>query len=133
MKTKDAIRSAANLKVAIDDCGSRTGEMVQFSKDTEKNRRYIGYYYLENKKTIKITEENLSSLTGKLVEMRSPAYCIAKNSSFCKCCVGPNVANYPNGIVTINARITSIILNLSMSAMHSSTVSVSRWKFDLIS
>ena len=133
MKTKDAIRSAANLKVAIGDCGSRIGEMVQFSKDTEKNRRYIGYYYLENKKTIKITEENLGSLTGKLVEMRSPAYCIAKNSSLCKCCVGPNIANYPNGIVTVNARITSIIMNLSLKAMHVSGTAISKWKFDLIS
>ena len=133
MKTKDAIRSAANLKVAIDDCGSRIGEMVQFSKDIEKNRRYIGYYYLENKKTIKITEDNLASLSGKLVEMRSPAYCIARNSSFCKCCVGPNVANYPNGIVTVNARITSIIMNLSLKAMHDSTQAVSKWRTDLIS
>jgi PHIKZ080 len=133
VKTKDAIRSAANLKVAIDDCGSRIGEMVQFSKDIEKNRRYIGYYYLENKKTIKITEDNLASLSGRLVEMRSPAYCIAKNSSFCKCCVGPNVANYPNGIVTVNARITSIIMNLSLKAMHVSGTAISKWKFDLIS
>ena len=104
-----------------------------FSKDIEKNRRYIGYYYLENKKTIKITEDNLASLSSKLVEMRSPAYCIAKNSSFCKCCVGPNVANYPNGIVTINARITSIIMNLSMKAFHFAGSSVSKWRTDLIS
>ena len=133
VEVKNAIRSAANLKVSGDDCGAVKGQLVKLSSKAKDNYHYIGYSIIQNKKTILLTKEILDTLTDKIVEFRSPAYCVSKKSSYCKCCVGPNIADYPNGIVTVNATPGSIIMGIAMSSMHSSLTKTTLWRHELIS
>ena len=132
VEVKNAIRSAANLKVDGEDCGSTKGQMITLHDSVEKNLKYLGYSFIENKKTIKITEEMLPKLSGKTLEMRSPSYCVAKKNTYCKTCVGPFAAEYPNGIVSLNASIGSSILSVSMSSTHSVITATTKWKTSLI-
>ena len=58
--------------------------------------------------------------------MRAPSYCLAHPNAFCKTCVGPNVASYPNGITSINASPGSKIMLVRMKGMHVSMLNTKR-------
>lgn len=118
VKVKQSTRSAANLKVGIDDCGSKLGKLTKLPDDEKAILRYIGYHFIENGETKEITTENVKSLLGKVINMRYTGFCIAKNNSFCKKCSGPNVSQYPNGITSVNAIPGSRIMNIAMKSMH---------------
>lgn len=133
VQVKNATRAAANLKVSGDDCGTKYGQMIKIPSSREKATKYLKYWFVEGNKSIQITESNIDSLLGKILQMRSPATCINKDNSYCRKCVGPYIAEYPNGLVMVNTQPGSRVMNLSMKAMHSSTVSVTKWKSDLIS
>lgn len=117
---KNAVRSAANLKVDGKECGTKYGEPILFDEDSKKNEKYLDYYFIQNGVTIKITEENIASLAGKEVMMRSPRMCVSKNNSYCEHCAGPNISSYPNGIASVNALPGSKIMLISMKGMHTS-------------
>ena len=44
---KNAVRSAANLKVDGKECGTKYGEPVLFDEDTKKNEKYLDYYFIQ--------------------------------------------------------------------------------------
>lgn len=128
VEVKNALRSAANLKVTIDDCGSKKGKVIKIPDTKEKALKYINYSYIDNGTTKKITESNIESLLGKYLIMRAPSYCLAHPNAFCKTCVGPNVASYPNGITSINASPGSKIMLVRMKGMHVSMLNTKRMK-----
>lgn len=130
---KDALRSAANLKVEGDDCGSTHGVLYKMPDDVDKCLKYIGYWYIVKGTSHQVTNENIKDLAGKYLLFRAPSMCTSKNNSYCRKCVGPNISNYENGIATVNSSLGSVIMNLSMKNMHSKVVSTTKWRNGVLS
>lgn len=130
---KDALRSAANLKVGKDECGTRHGFYMRMADNVDDNHKYMNYWYLdESGKSIQITQENIASLSGKVIKLRLPSYCVAGNSSYCAKCSGPNITAFENGIASINAQPGSIIMLLKMKKMHNTAKEITTWTDDYI-
>lgn len=128
---KDALRSAANLKVSADDCGTKYGQMVDMPSSVDKCLQYLNYHYIDKGKTVKITKQNLKEIVGKRLMMRSPAYCTTKSNGYCRTCCGPNVSDYPGGIATINSIPGSAIMYIAMKSMHGGAIKTTKWSDSL--
>ena len=101
------------------DCGTKktlTVKITNENKDMFKLR-----YYVEKGKLLLINSKNISSLVGKVIQLRSPMYC--KSEYICEKCYGR--LPYEIGIRDIGLTYTNIgdtLKNLSMKSFHDATV-----------
>lgn len=123
-KFKELIRAASNSKILDEDCGTNIGAMTLITKDNAK--LFLKRYYLENGKTVHITEENIDSLIGKTINLRSPRYCKAEHTDYCRYCVGDDLALQPKAVATAVADIGSAFLTLFLKKMHVSGLATAK-------
>jgi len=114
--TKVVNRMLQNIKITEDDCGATLGWNAYMDKDNIN--KYVGFYYLKASKPVLITEENMNSLVGKTLTMRSPQFCKSKGMRFCKTCMGVANSENENSLAAYGAEITSLLMNLAMKFAH---------------
>jgi hypothetical protein len=138
-----AIYGAFNRGVSTQYAGARTKELFSAMQSVKLDEpgsncntpfvksvlltpsNYAGYtwrYIVENKELILLTPEVIKQYVGKLVKMRTPLYCFG--DKICNICAGDlfrrlNIENI--GLAT--TKITSTFLNMSLKAMHDTTIS----------
>lgn len=124
---KEILRLLAGVGVKTDDCGSMIGLRFVMTKDDIGH--YNGRYLLEgtNKRLVLITKENMKSYLNKEVIMRDPNACKAK--TFCKICVGDNVAENANAIKGQGIEWGSVMVSLFMAAMHGKSLVTEDYDF----
>ena len=114
---KTLLRTTSSYSVSdTKDCGTKRGKHILV---TESNKDSLAdKYMIESNKTIAIKTKDINSLVGKVIEVRSPAYCLEKGSSFCQTCSGENLVLNKDAIPLMMVEIGSVILKLSLKAMH---------------
>lgn len=125
---KELLRSSSNASIGIEDCNTLFGIKTLLTESNIKS--YLGFYFIDNGKSVQITSSNKDSLIGKTVTMRSPAYCRAEGSSYCSKCVGPYLSLHENGISSAVSAMGSVFMNISMKAMHGKALNTIKLDFD---
>jgi hypothetical protein len=84
--SRKLIFTCANLQLGeIDDCGT-TNTLEVHVNDNKKAKMLIGRYYIENNQLAQITENNYLEITGKVIQLRSPIFCL--DERICHKCYG---------------------------------------------
>ena len=127
-QVKWMLRASSNIRITIDDCGSKTGvPRVVTDKNTDN---LIGMTVIEGGKNILLTAENIKSYVGKRVHVRSPLFCKLEATDFCKCCVGTRLAEHPTGASAAVAKYGDVFMLLFMKKMHGNSVTVAELDLD---
>lgn len=115
-----------NTKVAEQDCKAKRGLKSTLRKEDQK--QFIGMYYIEQGISKEITEEIISQLIGKTLEIRTPMLCKTPKPSFCAVCVGKSLALSPNGLHIAASDVGSIFMLTFMKSMHGRVLSTARYR-----
>lgn len=115
---KSLLRSTSSYTIEGEDCGSKLGKTFIVTKE---NAKFLNGRYMIVGKDIKLIE-NAESLISKVIEVRSPMYCMNKGSSYCVKCSGESMRGYKSGVSMNVLSISNAILTNSLKAMHVSNV-----------
>lgn len=116
---KDLLRSTSSYSIKKGDCGSKLGKTTIVNEINANSLN--GRYYIDHGETKKII--NGKDYIGKKLIIRSPMYCINKDSSFCSTCCGESMSQQPNGINLVILKVSNVLLTTSLKTMHNSNVS----------
>lgn len=135
--TKWLLRASSNMTVTIDDCGSKVGIEVFAVKGEEA--KLIGFTAIvpvagsQHQVTMEqIDQENVGQYLGRKLYVRSPMYCHAPKTDFCKVCVGQRLAVNPTGLSTAISEYGSVFLTTSMKSMHNTSLVLKRMDKDSV-
>lgn len=120
-------RVTQNIKIVEPDCGSTFGITDTILPGYEG--MYYGRYVIENKQLVEITKDNIQGYIGKVIVLRSPAYCKTKDNNFCEICMGKDLSRTPKAIHTAAAEPGSVMMNASMKAMHGKALKTVKFDF----
>jgi hypothetical protein len=129
--TKWLFRASSNIKIGLDDCGSKLG-MRTFINE-ENYRSIIGLNLIDNKTSNIVNIKNNDEAKGyidKHVVVRSPMFCSNPEISYCKVCLGNKIANNKNGISLAISELGSMIMLMKMKAMHGKSLTLARLNKD---
>lgn len=117
---KNMTASMSNVLISEDDCKT-TSYLTYLVR--EKNIKDILYSYRKvGDKLELITSDNVKSLVGKTIQLRSPLFCKTKHNGVCKKCVGEFVIRL--GYINLGAPMATLATTLlmrSMKAFHDMT------------
>ena len=120
--TKYIIRAFHDSRITEEDCGTKRGVEVDFTKQAIKDFRGRSIWY-KGGWTV-ITGENMKEIPPGKYIMRSPQYCTAKDNGYCYVCMGQLYAEMGLEQLTMTAvDISTTFMNASMKNMHGSNVS----------
>ena len=120
--TKYIMRVFQDLCIIEDDCGARSGLVVDFNLYPIEDFR--GRYISDGGKWVAITSENMSKYTKGRYVMRSPMYCKTQKG-LCRKCAGDIYASLnTKHIAMYIVDISSTFLQTSMKLMHGSKLSL---------
>ena len=114
-----------NTRIVEDDCGSPYGLTVIITNKNKKN--FITNTIFIGQGLVELSDENIEKYVGRVVRMRSPAYCRTEGANLCATCMGKNLSTSPEAISTYAAGIGSTFMGISMSAMHGKSLSVAEF------
>lgn len=126
VSSKKAVKSLAAYTIKEGDCGATMGVLKNYNKFNIEN--LVGRIVVGSKKPIEnITEA--SNYLGKIVRVRSPAYCKQGPLLFCSVCAGPRLSRFKEGLIIPGTDLTAAIMAASMAAMHKNVTTTA--DFDL--
>ena len=112
------LRLALNaLKISnIEDC--KTKKYFRLKLDEKLAKIVIGRYYYDDKKMklVKITNDNVKSLIGKVINLRSPLYCKAPKNEICRICYGDMHNKLKNEYIGLTASGAIYVYSLNQFA-----------------
>lgn len=114
--SKTINRMFQNTRITQEDCGSLLG--MEEVLDEKIAKLYVGFYYIQGKTVVKITDENVNGLIGKRIILRSPMFCKTPRANFCKTCMGESNSQNPTGLASLAHSVGSKMMDLSMQAAH---------------
>ena len=121
LTAKILLRATSAITISKGDCKTNGYKMWNVTKDNYKS--LIGRYLVSGSTTVYVEDINVAkSYIGKDVKMRSPMYCLSKGESICSICAGTGLSINKNSVPLIVTNIGGTILNLSMKAMHDTTI-----------
>ena len=113
--SKKAIRSLSAYIVKDGDCGDTLGLGKNYNKHNIAN--LVGRVVAGSKKPIENINE-ASNYLGKVVRVRSPAFCKLGPQQYCSTCAGPRLSRFREGLTIPGTDLTAAIMAASMAAMH---------------
>lgn len=115
-KRHNAMFQNVHLAKRGSDCGSTKTKKV-FIKPGSDN--YVYRYILVGGKPLMLTYDNIKNYYGKVVNMRSPLHCKAKDGEYCNVCYGERkyILDLLNVGLIYNIS-TNSIMNGNMKAFH---------------
>ncbi len=126
VSSKKATKPLATYAIQDGDCGTTMGLSKNYNKFNLEN--LVGRVVVGSKKPIEnITEA--SNYLGKIVKVRSPAYCKQGPLFFCSACAGPRLSRFKQGLIIPATDLTAAIMAASMAAMHKNVTTTA--EFDL--
>lgn len=126
---KFIFRIFAATQIAEEDCGSKVGMPRDFSKDDISN--FLGNtIILPNGKQVKLDNTNMKQYVGQKVMVRSPGFCLTKDSNFCMTCLGEQLRDSKNSLAALASEIGSDMLYIFMKKMHGTQLATTLWKYE---
>lgn len=124
---KYIFRVTQNIKIVEPDCNTPYGisDIILPGFDS----MYIGRYVITADGPVEITSDNITALKGKVIILRSPAYCKTADGNFCEMCMGKDLSRTPKAIHTAAVEPGSVMMNASMKAMHGKASKTVRFDF----
>lgn len=110
------LRASANMTVAGEDCGSQLG--MGFDVDGANHKALIGFWVVQGKASVEVTEENSMQFANKHVMIRSPMYCRYEKTDYCEHCVGRTLSTNKTALSAAVADYGNKFLYMFMSAVH---------------
>lgn len=120
------IRVFQNHAITEEDCGAVLG--IKRLITAGKASRFVGFYIIEQGKTVGLTQENISSYVGKTVSLRSPQRCRTPGAGYCGRCMGDANARFPNSLGGQAADIGSMMLYIFMGKAHGTALRTTRFE-----
>jgi len=112
---KTFLRTTSSYRVSdLEDCGTKKGKQLLVTDYNKKN--LLDKFMIVNGKTIPI--KDIDSLVGKVITVRTPAYCVEKGSKFCQTCSGKILTLNKDAIPLMMIEVGAVILKLSLKKMH---------------
>jgi hypothetical protein len=128
--TKWLFRASTGIEITEDDCGTKIGQRVRFTKDNYKN--YISKYRIvKNSVELIETTDDAKALIGQDVEVRSPLFCHTSDNNFCAKCLGKDISNNKDGVSLAIAEIGSMFLLMKMKQIHGKSLTTAQVNLDL--
>lgn len=122
---KTIYRMLGTSRIAEDDCGSRRGVPLYVG---EKNKReFVGHWKVEPGADVLLTDENIDTYVGQVIDLRSPMTCQTEGKNVCKICIGVKMAETPDGLAAAAAQVGGAFLTTFLKKMHGSTLSTETW------
>ena len=122
-ETKLVMRVFQDLRVAVDNCGTKRTIVADFGK-TFNIKDFIGRWIHADGADLMITEDNLSKYANRTVGLYSPLTCECKNDFCFKCC-GQRAKDLYAELIGIQVvKITSTFMNQAMKNMHGTVLKV---------
>lgn len=112
-----------NTAITVHDCGTKLYTSHYVSK--EQSPEIIGMYErVGPNKYEPITKQRAKELVGKVVERRSPRYCIASPTDYCEVCMGTINSENPYGLGSRASEVGSMFMYIMMQAAHAKALQV---------
>lgn len=118
------LRASSNIRVTVDDCGSKLGMRTDLTQDNRK--KYLGFSVVTDTGAEKLTEETIDKYLGKTVMIRSPMFCKLEKTDYCKCCVGDRLATNPTALSAAISDYGSKFLYIFMQKMHGTNLELAK-------
>ena len=122
---KETARVFQNYTISTTDCHTDRG--IPLLINAENFLNFKGRYLVGN--DAPLTDTDLTRLSGKYINLRSPAFCKAEGTAICYKCFGDIVANSGVGVNALMMTTTSNFLNIFMGAMHSSILTTYKYNY----
>lgn len=119
------IRVFQNHSITEEDCGSILGIRRRIAAN--KADRYVGFYIIEQGKTVALTKENISRYVNKVVLLRSPQRCRTAGAGYCARCMGDMNARFPNSLGGQASDMGSMMLYIFMGKAHGTALKTTRF------
>ena len=120
------IRVFQNHAITEEDCGAILG--IRRLINANKADRYVGYYIIEQGKTVALTKENISRYVNKVVLLRSPQRCRTEGAGYCARCMGDMNARFPNSLGGQASDMGSMMLYIFMGKAHGTALKTTRFE-----
>lgn len=127
VSVKEILAAAQNFTMQEKDCGSKKGiDTIVSDKNADD---LVGQYLATAKGPVRIEKEDIGKYMGKTIYVRTPLYCQAPYTSWCRYCLGDKIMINPDALTTAIMNVGSSLMLLKMSKAHS--VGMSLTKLDL--
>lgn len=123
--TKTIYRMMGSVRIAEEECGTKLGVPMEIYDNTKHH--FLELNILEGGKTVLLTNDNINSYVGQTVSLRSPLTCKTDGRNVCSMCIGPKLAEQPNGLAAASAGVSGRFLSLFLKLMHGSALVTERW------
>jgi len=114
--SKIITRVMFSYRIIEKDCGTTKGCLLRITKKNSKS--FIGMFYIEKNKTNEITKDNISSLIGKVLNVRVQHNCQSKGATFCSVCSGKELSRVEYGVVLLASETGGMALKHNLSKFH---------------
>lgn len=111
--------------ISEEDCGTKLG-LPAFIKESNK-RNYLNNYAFVDGKEVLLSEENIGSVVGKVIDVRSPIYCKTLGQDYCVHCCGKDLALAPQALGSFVSDIGSHFMSIFMASMHGTQLALATW------
>jgi hypothetical protein len=124
-KVKETTRVLANYTILPNDCKTKRGILREMNADNYT--LYIGRYLVGG--NTPLSELDLHKLIGKKIHLRSNQWCDSPGNTVCPICTGDKIYATKLGVSALANTLTSTLMLIDMSAMHTSGLKTSKYNF----
>lgn len=120
-------RVLQNASITSEDCGSNLGMPTTI---TQQNAElYVGLYIQLGNEWQSFDTAGMKQFIGKTVLVRSPQFCRAPETDFCKKCMGDKLSISPNSLASSASEVGSVFMNTFMKRMHGNALVLAKYDF----
>ncbi len=120
-------RVLQNASITIDDCGTNLGMPTVITP--ANSRRYEGLYIQSGGEWKSYDAEGIKQFIGKEVLVRSPQFCSAPETDFCKKCMGDKLSLSPDSLASSASDVGSVFLNTFLKRMHGTALVLAKYDY----
>lgn len=119
------LRASSNMAITQDDCGTTLGDPM-FVTESNADRLIDRRWIITQEGPVLVTNENVKSLIGKMVIVRSPMFCKLDKTDYCAKCCGNKLATHKTGLSMAVSDYGSNFLGMFMAAMHAKALTTAK-------
>ncbi len=125
--TKTIYKMLGTYKIAEEDCGTKVHLPIKVLPEIANT--FIGHYHVVNGENIIITRDNIESLIGTTVNLRTLITCKTPGFAVCAICAGSAMSIRPDGLAAGSGGVGGRFLTAFLKAMHKATLKTTKWNF----